>query len=215
VGHTEREVEMDMNERKVKEVRANGLLLTIWVDEDPGNPRDYQGIGHMHCFHGRHQIGDEHGYRDPKHLLVDILGQVAPEVDPYSMSTGELQEAVEKTGRVVMLPIYLLDHPGLRVSTKSFNDPGDSGRVDWVGWIWALVEGGNPVQTKERLEQILQEEVECYDAWLAGEVYSYSLVRESDGEEIDSCDGCWGFESVKAGLELEGFVGLDDLFKQF
>jgi len=34
VGHTEREVEMDMDEGKVKEVRANGLL-TIWVDEDP------------------------------------------------------------------------------------------------------------------------------------------------------------------------------------
>lgn len=49
---------------------------------------------------------------------------------------------------------------------------------------------------RRRVEQILGGEIETYDQYIRGEVYSYELFDKT-GNEIDSCWGIYGFDYVK------------------
>jgi hypothetical protein len=102
----------------------------------------------------------------------------------------------------IILPLYLLDHSGISMSTGSFNDPWDSGQV---GFIFVSVadakkEWGWKVLTEKRrrhIEDILRGEVETYDQYLTGDVYGY-ILEGPDGEELDSC---WGFFGEEYAIE--------------
>jgi|GEM_PF-3136777 len=36
--------------------------IKIFIDEDPRNPREHGNLGYIWCFHGRYNLGDEHGH---------------------------------------------------------------------------------------------------------------------------------------------------------
>ncbi len=148
--------------------------VKIFVDDDPQNPRtEWDNIGTMVCFHGRYELGDKnHGYSS----------------DDYS-SWDEMKSAIIKTERpVVILPVYLMDHSGLSVSTSLFGCPWDSGQI---GFIFAKRRaaldacGAKRVTGGLRKKAIgwLEGEIETYDKYLRGEVYGYEYGDDS----------CWGF----------------------
>ncbi len=47
--------------------------LDVMYDEDAWNPREWDNLGKMICFHGRYDLGDEHDYSDPKDFLLSLL----------------------------------------------------------------------------------------------------------------------------------------------
>ena len=56
--------------------------------------------------------------------------------------------------------------------------------------------------TKKRLEQAvshLESEVSMYDEYLRGNVYWFNII-DSDGEDVDSCGGYYGYDHEKSGL---------------
>ena len=58
----------------VEQRQVGDYTLTIYADEDCDNPREMsEGLGKMICFHGRHKLGDEHGYRNPCAFLTDVV----------------------------------------------------------------------------------------------------------------------------------------------
>ena len=159
--------------------------ISIEQDPDPQNPRtEWDNLGTMVCFHRRYDLGDEHDYKEDDYYGWD-----------------ELEEAITKEeDPAVILPIYMLDHSGITVSTQPFSCPWDSGQV---GFIFISKEkvlkeyslGGDtiPDETLETVEKCLHGEVETYDQYLTGDVWGY-IIEDEDGEHVDSCWGFYGRE---------------------
>ena len=144
-----------------------GNLVTIWQDEFfEDNPRDWDNMGVMACWHRRYNLGDEQPECSPSEYLEDL-----PE-------------------GTVILPLYLYDHSGITMSTTAFSCPWDSGQV---GIIYATPEKVKECfmddnVDEDRVRSVLVGEVETYDMYLTGEVYGYEVQKPI------GCDACGNVE---------------------
>lgn len=156
--------------------------LRIVHDEDVENPREWDNIGTMVCFHKRYNLGDKNNdYNSSDYGSWD-----------------EMEEAICKREDVALiLPLYLYDHSGITINTTGFSCPWDSGQVGFifVSKKKARKEYGRLTKkVMEKLRKYLLGEVETYDQYLRGDVYGFQLVEvDEDGEEIDTIDSCYGF----------------------
>jgi len=169
------------------------LKLRIVQDEDPIDVRkEYDHLGKMLCLHGRYRLGD------------------ATELKSEDFNSWkEVKEYLIKVEQAeVILPLYLLDHSGISMSTSDFNDRWDSGQI---GFIYAtreaiLKEYGRKRVTevlRKRVRLVLEAEVAEYDQYLQGDVWGY-VIEDDNGEHVDSCWGFYGRENA----EWEGGVAL-------
>ena len=183
-------------------------LLTVRQDDFFPDPRrEDENFGTMICFHRRYSLGDEHGYKNSDELIKDLYIKAAGggeqgeqkyedlmdrfDVWPVTLQqiqakNQELMSEIEKA--YVVLPVYLLDHSGLSVSTHSFNDPWDSGQTGIIFASFDKVREEYGVETvtpeiRSKAEDLLRGEVEQYDAYLNGECYGYELYK--NGEVVD------------------------------
>jgi len=151
--------------------------MRIERDEMAEDPREvYDNLGKMVCFHKRYTLGD------PTDLAADA----------FKGWNAMRKYLVRKEGAEVILPLYLMDHSGLAMSTSPFACRWDSGQV---GWIYVtqkdlkVAYGAGWADATQRVEEALKSEVDTYDKFLSGDVWGYSIVDET-GEEVESC---WGF----------------------
>lgn len=162
--------------------------LKVVHDSSPESPREWDNLGTMICFHNRYDLGDNHNYNS----------------DDYS-SWGEMKQAIIKEENpAVILPLYMYDHSGISISTSPFSCRWDSGQIGFilVSKKKALEEFGGKIVTKnlkERLEKILEGEVETYTQYVEGEVYGF-VIEDEDGEHIDSCYGFFGSDHKESGM---------------
>ena len=167
--------------------------VTIEMDDDPLNPRtDHDNLGTMVCAHRNYVLGD------------------------VQVSSGDAHDIPEGS---VVLPLFLFDHSGLTISTTSASFSAfDSQGWDWgqLGVIYVSPEKiREEYSTKritnklrEKVGDILRDEVNTYDTYLLGEVYSFVVEEVSDckycGEEtrknIDSCGGFFGSDIETNGI---------------
>jgi len=168
------------------------FFLEISQDEYADNdPREWNPLGHMWCFHGHYQLGDKH----------DLVSE---QFDGWDDMEDYLYKELDAR---VVLPLRLYDHSGIGMSTSAsgypWNCPWDSG---WVGFIFATAEDIRKnwnvkrvtKQLVERTKAILEAEVELYDHYISGEVYSGTLYEKKECtccEEItyEWIDGCGGY----------------------
>lgn len=161
---------------------------TYKIVQDPDcwdNPRDWDNLGTMVCWHRRCSMGDE--------TIRDAGGksqfQTAQDVADFCQRKD-----------VISLPVYLYEHSGQTVRTYPFGDRWDSGQVGFifvtkekVRQHWGVKKISNKLANKAKT--ILVGEVETYDDWLTGNVWGYQVFQ--DGEEIDACWGYFGEEGRK------------------
>lgn len=100
----------------------------------------------------------------------------------------------------MILPLFLYDHSGLSMSTRSFHDPWDSGQVGFIycdlddarknlqlpdaQWDTKLDGEWAAGRTlRQCTEDVLRGEVEAYDQYLCGDVYGW----------VAGDDSCWGY----------------------
>lgn len=145
-------------------------IIKVVVDDSPENPREWDNLGRMICFHNRYNLGDKH-----------------------NLSRAEAERIYCDDKKYISLPLYLYDHSGLTMNTTGFSCPWDSGQVGiiYVEKKTILDEyGGKKISAKrkEKFKDILRGEVATYDQFLTGSVLGY--VTEKEGETVDSC---WGF----------------------
>lgn len=186
--------------------------LVIEMDEMPPDPRADCNIGNMVCFHRRYDLGDPH--ENIEELICDIIDEDELEYfgfDPeYFSSWDEMEEFLfEEVGAVMVKPLYLMDHSILSMSTGSFGCPLDSGQI---GFIFVtekdIKEAWDEYPGDELLSRILESEVDLYDKYLRGDMYSYEVREyckcEHCGHEsydiIDSCCGFHGTDWTENGL---------------
>ena len=163
--------------------------LKVVQDSNGDSPREWDNLGTMVCFHNRYDLGDKHSY----------------DADDYS-GWAEMKKAIlEEEGRgTVILPLYLYDHSGISMSTGAFSCRWDSGQVGFIltNKKTILGEFGGKIVTKklrERVEGILEGEVETYSQYLEGDVYGF-VIEDEEGEHIDSCYGFYGTDFATNGM---------------
>lgn len=161
---------------------GDGRFLRICREVYPDDPRSWDNLGTMVCWHRRYTLGDEHDYKTPEAFL-EFIRRNAP--------------------RSVILPVFLYDHSGITVSTVPFTCRFDSGQV---GFIYVTPDrireeyGASRISAglRKRVEDILRAEVETYDQYLRGDVYGFVLEKETvcdvcQIKSVDQEDSCWGF----------------------
>lgn len=154
--------------------------LNIYQDTDAESPRDWCNLGTMYCEHRRYSLGDD--------KAEDIRTE---------------ENGFPRQGFTI-LPLYLYDNWGITISTGAFNCPWDSGQV---GYIYVSNDNAYKVfgwrritaKRREYLRELLRREVDTYDCYLRGAVYSFELLDE-DGECIDSCSGFYGDDPESNGM---------------
>lgn len=171
------------------ETRKRGnQILEIRTSECPEDPREWSNLGIMACGHRNHQFGD-----------VQIESQ------------ADYDEHVRRAA--VMLPLFLLDHSGLHISTAPCElDPGglDTSRI---GVIYATRDGirecfGCDLPSDEKVRDLLELEIETYNQFLRGAIYEYVLYEtktcdlgEEHRELVDSCGGFYDLDDIYADTE--------------
>ena len=148
------------------------MKVIISHDADIESPRTFDNLGTMYCWHKRYQLGD-----------------IQPKCDPV-----EHQKCMPEGS--VILPLYLIDHSGISMSTSDYRHPWDSGRV---GYIVVTPEDIRKefsckrisAKMRAKVAERLKQEVEIYDDYLTGNVYQYEL-QDDEGEVTDSCCGFYG-----------------------
>ena len=183
-----------------------GYAIIIQNDTDPSNPREWDNLGTMLCFHRRYNLGD-----DQKQVEADIEAATrtrlpASLADEYLPSYftnsenftgwGDMADQLEKAlDLAAILPLYLYDHSGITISTGSFRDPWDSGQVGFIfiskdkareEYGWKRINRARRAQLEARLTA----EVEEYDQYLTGDVWGYHIHQPdpADLEEVDTDD---------------------------
>lgn len=159
----------------MESVDYRNFKIEIKPDPSPDNPRDWDNLGVMVCFHRRYHIGDNHGYANPTQLT-----------------------RLFETGDYYYLPIYAYEHGGITISTRLEphwpDKQWDCGQLGYIYTSKAKVRQEWKVQRiskklRQQVMEILKTEVKIQDAYMNGRVYGY-IVRDPIGEEIDSS---WGF----------------------
>ncbi len=158
----------------MEEKTIEGITGRVVHDSDAQDPiKDYDMLGTMICNHSRYTLGHVQG--NPKDTLTpeDIF---------------------------VCLPLYLMDHSGLSISTEDYGCPWDSGRVGmiYVSKQKLLLEGMGDL-TKDRVRGILKAEVATYNEYLEGNCYGY-IIEDENGEHLASC---WGYLGREADCERD------------
>lgn len=179
--------------------------LKLVHDSSPDSPRNWDNLGTMICFHRRYDLGDKHSYSS----------------DDYSSWEEMKQAIIKEENPAVILPLYMYDHSGITISTSPFSCRWDSGQIGFilVSKKKALEEFGGKIVTaklKQKLQRILEGEVETYTQYVEGDVYGFQIVDEDDNH-IDSCYGFYGSDHKESGMldyidhELLGLSSREEL----
>ena len=165
---------------EIKTLERGNLKVTIYNDDTMESPRAWDNLGTMICFHNRYDLGDKHSFKGPEDFKQEI-----------------------KPDKNLIMPLYLYDHSGITISTSSFNDRFDSGQVGYIYVSYQDIKKEYKNISKAALDtakKVLLSEVETYDQYLTGEIYSYSIekadickcCKHKEFVHIDSCSGFYG-----------------------
>ena len=179
-------------------IQYKGYEIEIYQDEFPENPREWDNLTTMVCFHKRYDLPNETEYNS----------------DMFS-SWEHLENQIHKDNDIcVCLPVYMHDHSGITVRTYPFSCQWDSGQI---GFIYVTKNKIKKEFNKKRIskeltkkvKQYLIHELETYDDYITGNAYGYSVIK--DNKILDSCSGYYGFDHEKSGLleQAKSFIDYD------
>ena len=116
---------------EIETIEYRGFRINICIDDNPVNPKHWDNLGIMACFHRSYDLGDEHDYSSPEQLLISLLENCDydyEKLEGYDME--DLLREVEKF--YIILPLFLYDHSGLTMNTAGFACSWDSGQVGFI-----------------------------------------------------------------------------------
>lgn len=179
-----------MRHEPYKQIEHRDYVISIYCDENPESPREWDNLGTMYTAHRR--------YCPERELDAHF------DIDEVFCSRWEFSERFLRD--YIALPIYLYDHSGLTVSTGPFSCKWDSGLFGIIAVEVEKVkkEWGWKILTKARrksIEEHLQGEVNTYDNYLTGEVYGYKITSVDDEDNV--IDSCWGYYGRDGLKEIE------------
>ena len=150
----------------------------VLVDPDPQSPRENENLGTILYNHRRYVLGDD---------LIKFAS-----FDEY------LDSANLSAEEVVSLPVYLLDHSGITLSTTDFQDQWDSGCVGVIYTTFDKIKKEDGVEEvdpdlRERGGLVLDSDVSEFNTYLNKEIYGFRLCEKSDSGEWSEVESGWNF----------------------
>lgn len=122
-----------------KMVDSEGIEYTLNVEQDncADDPRNWDNVCTMICFHRNYRLGDKHDYDDSDEFFDYILHNICGmEYEAFEeLSTREKYKLAKESDKVYFKDLNLYDHGGLTISTSCgypYNDCWDAGCVGWV-----------------------------------------------------------------------------------
>lgn len=204
---------------KMKDNDGNEYTLTVDYDECAEDPRNWDNLCTMICWHNHYSLGDKHNFVGPqscmKVLYKKIIGKSWND-NHESDNWDDIFNALNQSDLVFIKIIRLYDHSGITISTSNsypYNDRWDS---SIVGFIYVTKEqilneiaNANEENWTAIADKIIENEIETYDQYVRGDVYWFGLtekvikqdkcphcgevIREYEyEEEINSCSGFYG-----------------------
>ncbi len=194
--------------------------VSFFYDEEALSPWEEERFGRLITFHSRYNIGEQHSYTNPTNFLTELfseqlgseelaeetLAQISKNCD-YSLRKIHNVVIDKLEENYIILPVFMLDHSGITISTTSFNDPWDSGQI---GWIYVSkkqaadelgLSGSELIKAaKDKMRSV----IEYYDNYLRGNVFGFRFeelkpepgpVRPLKKRKVGfiETDSCWGF----------------------
>ena len=164
-------------------------MLEIFEDLDPTDPREFDNLGTMVCFHNRYNLGDTTVFKS----------------SDFS-SWEELESYLYKREKaLVVIPVFMYDHSGLSVNTTGFSCPWDSGQIGFIYVSKEKIKNEYSCKRisnklKEQVKEMLVSEVDSYNQYLSGDVYGFNVTDRQSGEELSSCYGFFGIDHIENGI---------------
>jgi hypothetical protein len=169
-----------------------GMTVKLVPDNEAGagDPREWDNLGIMYCWHPDYVLGDEQFHRGDYSSMEDVVRYLRNE-----------------RKALCIIPLFLLDHSGISMragrnaldleSRDRFVGDGAGWDTTHVGFIFTNLEQVEKMGTPpELIEDALRGEVKEYDMYLTGEVLGY-VIEDEKGEALDSCWGFLGYDHAK------------------
>ena len=182
---------------KIEKTKEGYSIRYLIPETDPENPRNWDNLGYMLCFHRRYDLGDE------TDLKSDMFNGWE-EVESYLIK--------EKKAKVI-LPLFLYDHSGISMRTyrHGIHASWDCGQVGFIYATEQEIKSWLNVKKitkkiKEKVIKILEAEVKIYDQYIQGD--TYCLVKENYNQnkeniDYDTLGGFFGYEDSLEALKTE------------
>lgn len=123
---------------KMKDKEGVEYTLKIEQSDYAEDPREWDNICTMTCWHRNYDLGDKHNFENPdefmQHLYLDVTGKHwcdEHENDDWQ----DIYKALKETNLVLIKAINMYDHSGITVSTSNdypYNDYWDAGIVGFI-----------------------------------------------------------------------------------
>ena len=160
----------------------------------PINPREWDNLGHMICFHDRYNLGDE----------TTTISKLEDEAERKTGETFNMNDWThvrtfieEHRGGVLIFPLGLYDHSGISMYIGETHDRWDGMPV---GFIYVtrddMIREG--IDDLKSAEEVLRHEVKVYNSYLTGEVYRFDTFMEVNA---CSCGECKQWEAMECNSE--------------
>ncbi len=192
--------------------------IQIVLDTDlMESPREWENVGTMACWNRNYTLGDEQPKCSPVEHMRSLLSdncdqsieqsaqfiQWMKEEDHEEYGVYEFIDELPDSlvfeyfqENYFVLGIYAYQHGGITIRSSGFSDPFDSGQVGFI-----YVNRDNAMlefkDDKDKIIACLESEIKTYDDYLTGNVFGYSVYKESDEEDHkyeddDSIESVWG-----------------------
>ena len=175
-------------------------LLTVEQDEYAEDPRYWDNLCMMVCWHSHYRLGDKHSFDNMdefmQHLYLDVTSKHWCD-DHESDDWQDVYKALKETNLILIKQINLYDHSGITVSTSNgypYNDRWDAGCVGFIyvtkKTLFKECVDITEENWKERGDEYLEGEMETYDQYLRGETYRYTLEEKVHYRNETTCPHC-------------------------
>lgn len=171
--------------------------LVIHYELSAESPRQWDNLGYF--------ITRERNYPSPdskqNEWIQNIVEETANDVSNVDMHIELITKAINETGETVKViyPVNRYEHGNVVYSRGIVNNFDYSN----CGFYIVTDKTQNVLGTPDTLiEKVIDSELETYTAYANGEVYYY-MLRDENGEEIDSCGGFYNIEDIKENLPEE------------
>jgi len=189
-------------------IEHKGHKINIYRDEHHAdNPREWCNLGTLALNNA--SCADE-SISSTDDLYENLLEHeetrpwIAQDQDycGYSIDHDKAQKNLEK--KYIILPVYKYEHGNVCYNTSGFSCPWDSGINGFIYVSKDKVREEYGIKNispewVQRIKDYLKDEVETFSNAMSGEVYGYT-IENSEGEELDSCFGFYGFDHEKSEL---------------
>jgi len=170
-------------------------ILEIGYDNDCESPREWTNLGYfITC--------DKNNYSPDKHERLENIikntGEIAKNQEEHIRLIKSNYRNIDDN-IIAIYPVVKYEHSGISYSLGTMHGFDYSNN----GFYIVTAKTQKEIGTKKKdFIKVITEELEQYNKWINGEIYSFILYDEQ-GEQVDSCGGFYDIEDIREHLPKE------------